>query len=306
MSLKMLLCYNNKKIRIFMDTIKNIFSLIVAPIKFIQEHFKAMLFLLLLFILFAPQSQKDLRSNNLEQINLIGAIMDVSELLQKIEDVTKNEQIKGVLLVVDSPGGSVAPSVEIAYAIKRLKKIKPVIVYAKGTIASGSYYASIWANKIIANPGSMVGSIGVIMQGADLSGIMKKIGIKTQTVQAGKYKTIGTPSRAWKNYEVAELNKVIQSTYDMFTQDVASARGLDIKKRDLFANAHIFTAAQAKSVGLVDSLGVMYDAKQQLVNLSKVSDPIWNKEDKFEKLLKKLSATTAVTIYTYFPSLSIL
>jgi protease-4 len=89
----------------------------------------------------------------------------------------------------------------------------------------------------------------------------------------------------------------------MFTKDVADARGLDIKKRDIFANAHIFTAAQAKDVGLVDSLGVKHDAKIELAKLSNISKPIWNKEDKFDKFLKKLAASTAVTLHTFFPAL---
>jgi protease-4 len=177
------------------------------------------------------------------------------------------------------------------------------VAYAKGTIASGSYYASIWADEIIANPGSIVGSIGVIMKGADLSEVMQKIGIKTQGVHAGKYKELGTTDRPWSDYEVNELNKVIQGTYDMFTQDVADARGLDLKKRDFYANAHIFTAKQAIKVGLVDSLGVSFDAKKRVVELSRVKDPIWNKEDKFDKFLKKLSASTAITLHTYFPSM---
>jgi len=96
---------------------------------------------------------------------------------------------------------------------------------------------------------------------------------------------------------------VIHGTYDMFTQDVANARGLDYSKRALYADAHIFTAHQAQEVGLIDSIGVMHDAKSELELLSKVSNPIWNKEDKFDKLIKKLSASTAVTLHTYFSSL---
>ncbi|SFV54875.1 protease IV (PspA) [hydrothermal vent metagenome] len=286
-----------------MDFIKKLFLPITVPMKFIQDHFKAMLFLLLLFLLFAPQNEQSLHTNNLQEINLIGLIMDSTEIVNKIDVAANDDSIKGVLLSVNSPGGAVAPSIEIAYAIKRLKKKKTVVAYAKGTIASGSYYASIWADEIIANPGSMVGSIGVIMKGADLSEIMQKIGIKTQGVHAGKYKELGTTDRPWSDYEVNELNKVIQGTYDMFTQDVADARGLDLKKRDFYANAHIFTASQAMQVGLVDSLGVSFDAKKRVVELSGVKDPIWNKEDKFDKLLKKLSASTAVTLHTYFPSM---
>jgi len=167
-------------------------------------------------------------------------------------------------LIVNSPGGAVAPSVEISYAIKELKKKKPVVVYASGILASGSYYASIWADEIIANPGSMVGSIGVIMEGADLSGLMSKIGIKTQTVQAGKYKKVGTPDRPWKPYERAELNKVIQDTYNMFTSDVAAARHLKLAQKESWADAHIFTARQAKRVGLIDEVGVLSNAKEPL------------------------------------------
>ena len=286
-----------------MELLKKKFLPITAPLKFIQNNFKAMLFLLLLYLLFAPQTQNEFKQNNLQTIQLTGEIMNVDEVLQQLQKAEENKDIKGVLFVVDSPGGAVAPSIELSMAIKRLTQTKKVVVYAKGTIASGSYYASIWADKIVANPGSMVGSIGVVMQGADLSEVMSKIGIKTQTIQAGRYKLVGTPTREWKDFEKNELNKVIQNTYDMFTQDVATARHLEIKKRDIFANAHIFTASQAKDVGLIDSLGVEYDAKQLLISLSGVKDPQWNKEDKFEKLLKKITATTATTLYTYFPSL---
>ena len=286
-----------------MEFFKKLFLPITVPMKYIQDHFKAMIFLLILFLIFAPQSEKDLTPNNLQEINLVGPIMDATEIVAQIDKAANNKNIKGVLLSVNSPGGAVAPSVEIAYAIKRLRAKKPVVAYAKGTMASGSYYSSIWANEIISNPGSMVGSIGVIMQGADLSEVMSKIGIKTQGVHAGKYKQIGTSDRKWKDYEVNELNKVIQGTYDMFTEDVANARGLDIKKRNSFANAHIFTASQAKDVGLVDALGVAYDAKLRVVALSGVAKPVWNKEDKFDKLMKKLTATTAATLTTYFPPL---
>jgi len=286
-----------------MDFIKKLFLPITIPMKFIQDHFKAMLFLLLLFILFAPENEQSLKTNNLQEISIVGLIMDSTEIVAKIDEAANSDSIKGVLISVNSPGGAVAPSIEIAYAIKRLKEKKPVVAYAKGTLASGSYYASIWADEIIANPGSMVGSIGVIMKGADLSEVMQKIGIKTQGVHAGKYKELGTTDRPWSDYEVNELNKVIQGTYDMFTADVADARDLNLSKRDFYANAHIFTAKQAMEVGLVDSLGVSYDAKKRVVKLSGVKNPVWNTEDKFDKFIKKLSASTAITLHTYFPSM---
>lgn len=288
-----------------MEFLKNIFLPITAPIKFIQEHFKASLLVVILVLMFMPHEGQQNFNHNLEKISLVGPIFDATEVVEKIDNAANNDRVKGILLCVDSPGGAVAPSIEISYAIKRASARKPVVVYAKGTIASGSYYASIWADKIVSNPGSMVGSIGVIMQGADMSELMGKIGIKSQTVQAGKYKQVGTADRPWKDYEINELNKVIQDTYDMFSHDVANARGLDFSKRDTYANAHIFTASQAQKVGLVDHLGVEIDAKNELVQLSGVKDPIWNQEDKFDKLIKKLSTSTAVALYTYFPKISL-
>jgi protease-4 len=89
----------------------------------------------------------------------------------------------------------------------------------------------------------------------------------------------------------------------MFTKDVADARELDYKKRDTYANAHIFTASQAKDVGLVDSLGVTYDAKERVEKLAKVEKPLWNEEDKLDKIMKKLTASASVTMHTYFPEL---
>ncbi|XPV53190.1 MAG: signal peptide peptidase SppA [Halarcobacter ebronensis] len=168
----------------------------------------------------------NMQTANLQKIELSGPIMDSTKVLEQVNQAKEDNNIKGVLFVVNSPGGAVAPSVEIAYAIKELKELKPVVAYASGVMASGSYYASIWANKIIANPGSMVGSIGVIFQGANVEELMHKIGVKTQTVKVGKYKEAGTPTRAWENFEKAELEKVIDDTYDMFITDVGSARGL--------------------------------------------------------------------------------
>lgn len=284
---------------------KKLFSPITVMLKFFNDHFKGMLFVLLLVLVFAPESKEAVKPYNLVKIELSGPILDVSKVLDEIERAKKDDKIKGVLFEVDSPGGAVAPSIEVAYALKELKKSKPVVVYASGILASGSYYASIWANEIVANPGSIVGSIGVIIEGADLSGLMSKVGVKTQTVQAGKYKKVGTPDREWTPQEKAELNKVVQDTYDMFTHDVAKARKLDIKKRDKWANAHIFTARQAKKAGLVDEVGTLSVAKKKLEYLSGVKEPIWREKDKFEKLFEKLATQTAVTLYTYFPSFSL-
>jgi protease IV len=268
-----------------------LFSPIIAILDFITKYFKTIVFLTIIYFIFAPSDEKLGDSDsyaNLQKIELTGPIMDVSKTLEDIQKAKDNKNIKGVLFVVDSPGGAVAPSVELAYAIKELKEIKPVVVYASGVIASGSYYASIWANKIIANPGSMVGSIGVIMQGVNAEELMKKIGVSTQTVKAGKYKESGTPTRKWFDYEEKQLQSVIDDTYNMFVSDVASARNLDIKNQTIFADAKIFTSKQAKAVGLVDEVATLSYAQNSLMTLAEVTNPVWKKEDKIDKFINKI------------------
>jgi len=271
-----------------MNFFRILFLPITAPISFIQNHFKATILVILLFALYQNSTTNPIIQPNLMRINLSGAIMNADDILEQINKAKTNSNIKGILLVVDSPGGAVAPSVEIAYAIKELNKIKPVIAYASGTMASGSYYASIWANQILANPGSMIGSIGVIMQSIDASKLLSKIGIKTQTIKMGTYKEAGTPTRAWNSKEKEELQKVIKSTYNMFVNDVANARKLKLKDYKQYADAHIFTAIQAKNVGLIDQISTISYAKQLTAKKANVKNPRWNKKDKMEKFMDKI------------------
>ena len=270
---------------------KTLFSPIIGILDFITKYFKTIVFLTIIYFITVPSDENLVDKNNhanLQKIELTGPIMDATKILEDIQKAKDDKNIKGILFVVDSPGGSVAPSVELAYAIKELKEVKPVVVYASGVIASGSYYASIWGNKIIANPGSMVGSIGVIMQGVNTKELMDKIGISTQTVKAGKYKESGTPTRKWFDYEEKQLQDVINDTYNMFISDVASARNLDVKNHTIFADAKIFTSKQAKEVGLVDEVATLSYAQNSLITLAKIDNPVWKKEDKFEKFMDKL------------------
>ncbi len=270
-----------------MNFLKNLFLPITAPIRFIQRNFKTVLLLTVLVVMYNNTDPKSLEKPNLQQIDLVGAIMSADLILEKIEKAKLDNNIKGVLLNVNSPGGAVAPSVEIYYAIKELAKIKPVVAYASGIMASGSYYASIGANSIIANPGSMIGSIGVIMQSIDASELMANIGIKTQTVKIGTYKEAGTPTRQWSKKEREELDKVIKGTYDMFISHVATERKLKKENHKEYADAHIFTALQAKDVKLVDEVAPISRARSLVIELSKVQKPVWAKEDELDKFMKK-------------------
>lgn len=276
------------------------FTTIGKIVKWIGQHFMGMLFLLIAFVVLMPTSSTQLTPSNLQEIKLVGPIMDATIILKEIAEAQKDTNIKGVLLNVNSPGGSVPPSIEIAYAIKELREHKPVVAYASGIMASGSYYASIYANTIIANPGSIVGSIGVIMQSANIEELMNTIGVQTQIVKQGTFKEAGTPTREWTTEERAELETLTKDTYELFVQDVAKARGLDISRSKEFADAHIFSSARAKGVGLIDKVGVMSQAKAQLQKLAGVKNPSWKEKDRIGSFIEKLSTKSILQIQSYF------
>ncbi|MBW1418289.1 endopeptidase IV, partial [Campylobacter jejuni] len=257
---------------------------------------KTFVLLLIVIWILIPSANSSSNLANLERIDLKGEIFDSSAVLEKIINAKNDSNIKGVLFVIDSPGGAFAPSMELALAIKDLKIKKPVLVYASGTMASGSYLAGVGANKILANPASFIGSIGVIMQGADLSGLANKLGIKEQTIQAGEFKSAGTFARAWNENERNFLQGLIDQSYDLFTGFVAKERALDLNKKDQWANARVFLAAKAKELGLIDELSNYENAKKELEKLANVSNPVWKEEDKIDKFLNRLEGQTSSLI----------
>ncbi|EAI5616207.1 TPA: signal peptide peptidase SppA [Campylobacter jejuni] len=279
-----------------MQILKSFFKALGCGIKFINTYFKTFVLLLIVIWILMPSANSSSNLANLERIDLKGEIFDSSAVLEKIINAKNDSNIKGVLFVIDSPGGAFAPSMELALAIKDLKIKKPVLVYASGTMASGSYLAGVGANKILANPASFIGSIGVIMQGADLSGLANKLGIKEQTIQAGEFKSAGTFARAWNENERNFLQGLIDQSYDLFTGFVAKERALDLNKKDQWANARVFLAAKAKELGLIDELGNYENAKKELEKLANVSNPVWKEEDKIDKFLNRLEGQASSLI----------
>ncbi|ENQ0328325.1 signal peptide peptidase SppA [Campylobacter jejuni] len=279
-----------------MQILKSFFKALGCGIKFINTYFKTFVLLLIVIWILMPSANSSSNLANLERIDLKGEIFDSSAVLEKIINAKNDNNIKGVLFVIDSPGGAFAPSMELALAIKDLKIKKPVLVYASGTMASGSYLAGVGANKILANPASFIGSIGVIMQGADLSGLANKLGIKEQTIQAGEFKSAGTFARAWNENERNFLQGLIDQSYDLFTGFVAKERALDLNKKDQWANARVFLAAKAKELGLIDELSNYENAKKELEKLANVSNPVWKEEDKIDKFLNRLEGQASSLI----------
>ena len=280
-----------------MEILKLFFKSVAGIFKFINTYFKTAIFLLILFLIFANGEQE---TPNLVQIDLKGVVTDETDVLEQIYKAGKDDDIRGVLLYIDSPGGALAPSVELHTAVKNLRAAKPVVAYAGGSMTSGSYYAGAGANKILANPGAFIGSIGVITQGADASELAAKIGVSQQVVKAGEYKEAGTFLRPWSKIEREQLQELVNASYEMFISDVAADRNLDANKSKEWANARVFLAGDAAKLGLIDEVSDYYSARAELEKLSGVAEPVWEKPSVYEKAMQKFINQGANSLISAF------
>ncbi|KIM04684.1 MAG: endopeptidase IV [Sulfurovum sp. AS07-7] len=275
------------------------FKKISDALKWIGSHFLGLLFILIVLMVIMPNNDGAIDNSNLQEIELKGPIISSDEILKEIEEAKNNKRIKGILFSINSPGGAVAPSIDISYAIRDLSQIKPVLAYGGDVMASGGYYSAIYASKIMANPGSIVGSIGVIMEGANIDPLLKKVGIETQIVKQGTYKEVGTMSREWTPQERKELETLTKDTYDLFVKDVTMARKLNIANIKNYADAHVYSASRAKNVGLIDLIGTKQQAKKEIEKMANVKEAKWKEKDKFDIFFDKLSSETASKISSY-------
>ncbi|MFM7086814.1 MAG: signal peptide peptidase SppA [Cyanobium sp.] len=193
----------------------------------------------------------------LARITIEGAIAGGtrSRVVKALEQV-RERQFPALLLRIDSPGGTVGDSQEIHAAILRLRESGCRVVASFGNIsASGGVYVGVAAEKIVANPGTITGSIGVILRGNDASRLLERIGVRFETVKSGLYKDILSPDRALTEAERQLLQELIDASYGQFVAAVASGRGLTEEVVRGFADGRVFTGAQAQTLGLVDQLG---------------------------------------------------
>ncbi|QPN69344.1 signal peptide peptidase SppA [Synechococcus sp. CBW1108] len=191
-----------------------------------------------------------------------------TRVLKAIHQVEQRE-CPALLLRIDSPGGTVGDSQEIHSSLLRLREKGCRVVASFGNIsASGGVYIGVAAEKIIANPGTITGSIGVILRGNNLSKLLKRVGVSFETVKSGLYKDILSPDRALTEGERELLQGLIDSSYDQFVEAVATGRGLDQKLVRAFADGRVFSGAQAKEHGLVDGLGDEETARRLAAELA--------------------------------------
>lgn len=201
-------------------------------------------------------------------IDLQGVMMTSEETLANLAKFRQDKNIKAVVVRIDSPGGAVGAAQEIYQDIKRTSKVKPVVASMASVAASGGYYAALGATKIFANPGTMTGSIGVIIQFANLEKILEKVGYQAEVIKSGANKDIGSFSRAMTPAERELLQKMIDNVHDQFIQAVVDDRKLNVDTVRPLADGRIFTGSQAKEHGLIDQLGNFTDAVDQAMALA--------------------------------------
>jgi len=225
--------------------------------------FAAGLGVLILINLFFP----DIDLSTDDRIGLIrveGVILDSQTTIGELKRFSENPSVKAIVIRIDSPGGGVVPSQEIHDAVKRVrsKNNKAVIASMGSVAASGGYYIAAATDRIVANPGTLTGSIGVIMETANVEGLLQKIGVEGIVIKSGKYKDVGSPLRKMSADERGLLQAVMDDVHKQFIEAVAEGRSLELRAAQVLADGRIFTGRQAKEAKLVDELGDLEDAIQ--------------------------------------------
>src|SRR3990172_1138591 len=217
------------------------------------------IFVLFTLSLFFLPSDDDTLSTSGERVAVVELnepILSSTEIVRQFKKYRENKSIKAIVFRVESPGGGVAASQEIYEEVKKTRDAgKPVVVSMGSVAASGGYYVSCGASRIVANPGTLTGSIGVIFQFLHFNELMNKIGIDASTFKTGKYKDIGSPLRKTTEDEKRFFDQLLGDVYDQFVTVVALERKLDRKKVLEYADGRVFTGRQAREYGFVDTLG---------------------------------------------------
>jgi signal peptide peptidase SppA, 36K type len=195
-------------------------------------------------------------------IRVEGVIIDAQTTIGELKQYSENPLVKAIVLRIDSPGGGVVPSQEIHDAVKRVKnKSNKAVIASMGSVAaSGGYYIAAATDRIIANPGTLTGSIGVIMEMANFEGLLKKIGVEGIVIKSGRFKDVGSPLRKMSDEEHKLLQSVMDDVHHQFIQAVADGRSLEPSEVEALADGRIFTGRQAKEARLIDELGDLDDA----------------------------------------------
>lgn len=193
-------------------------------------------------------------------VEVVGEIEDSRHIIEQLLEFRDDDSIKAIVLRIDSPGGGVAPSQEIYEEVKKSLVVKPVVVSMGSVAASGGYYIAAPAHRIVANPGTITGSIGVIMGYTNFQELLQKIGLKSEVVKSGPHKDLGSPVRPMSEEDRRILQSMIDDVHDQFVTAVAQGRKLKVEQVRALADGRILSGRQALAAGLVDELGNQQDA----------------------------------------------
>lgn len=207
-------------------------------------------------------------------VELEGLIVDVDDQVRELRAYRDNPGIRAVVLRINSPGGAVAPTQELYGAIRRLREAgKPVVASLGAVAASGGYYIAVAADQIYANPGTLTGSIGVVMQMANLNALMKKVGVEYVVVKAGEFKDVGNFARPMTAEERRILQALLDDVHGQFIAAVADGRKLDRAVVRRFADGRVFSGTQAKALHMIDELGGLEEAVEGAATLAGLPKP---------------------------------
>jgi len=205
--------------------------------------------------------------NRIGIVDITGLITDSQYITNQVKKFRQDKRIRGIILRIDSPGGAVGPSQEIYGEVLKTRESGKTIYASMGALAaSGGYYIASAAEKIFANPGTLTGSIGVIMAFSNAKGLMEKIGLQPEIVKAGEYKDIGSPARAMTQKERNLLQSVVTDVHQQFIEAVASGRDISVAEVTKIADGRILTGRQAYSLNLVDQIGGLQVSIDQLAH----------------------------------------
>jgi protease-4 len=193
-------------------------------------------------------------------VEIEGVISDSRDVMADIQRFKEDDAIKGVIVRINSPGGSVAPTQEIFRELKKLGEKKKIYVSMGGLCASGGYYIATAGEKLYASPSTVTGSIGVIMEQVVVEDLLKKIGVQPNTLKSGVFKDAGSPFRKMKPEERAYFQEIMDGIHGQFIKDVAEGRKMPVEVMKKLADGRVYTGTQAKSLKLVDRIGTLYDA----------------------------------------------
>lgn len=205
---------------------------------------------------------ESVRGDKLVVLTVRGALRDPAPLAKEIERLRRTPTVKAVVLRIDSPGGDVAAAQELYAGLKRLREQRqiPVIAAIGSMAASGGYYVALAADKIVANPGSLTGSIGVIYERVNLQDLAERFGVRHLVVKRGDYKDLGSPWRTMTDVEKSMLQRVLDDIYGQFVQTVSEARHLPLATVQGLADGRVWTGQQAIELGLIDTIGTFQEA----------------------------------------------